>query len=100
MIRIDGLIIRTVELDPVSVGITDIDEKRIGDAMATRASLDLANMPAARHEIKKVNDIERRGNPESNMVQPRTDSVGERNIVHPSLPMHPRRPSRARLLGR
>ena len=92
MVRIDGLIVRTVDFRAVPVRVEDIEEKSIRDAMSARATLDIVDIAGRCHQIEKIDDVHRGRNPEGDMVQPRTGAVGKGDVVNATLAVHPGRP--------
>ncbi|ENN88749.1 hypothetical protein RHSP_43422 [Rhizobium freirei PRF 81] len=94
-IGIDRLIVRAVDLDAVAVGIEDIEEEGVGDAVASRTALDVADPAGGRHQIEQVDDVERCRHPEGGVVQTRAAAIGEGDIVDAALAVGPGSPETA-----
>ena len=65
--------------------------------MPPRPAFDIADIAGGRHQIEKINDVQRRGHPECGMVQPRPQPVGERHVMHAALAVHPCGPKATRV---
>src|SRR5581483_1412161 len=62
------------------------------NAVPAWSTLHIGEIAAGRHHVADVNDIEHSGRPQSDVVQPRAETVGECEIVHVALAVHPDRP--------
>ncbi|MNV77881.1 hypothetical protein D3C71_1713420 [compost metagenome] len=80
------------------VGIADIEEEGIGNAMTSGAALDIGEPAGGRHQVEQVDDVERRRHPEGGVVQARAAAVGKGDVVHAALAMGPGGPETSRLL--
>src|SRR3954454_172660 len=63
MVVIAGEIVAGVELQTVAVGIPDIEEERIRDAVAPRAALDVLHKTLRGHYVAEMDDVHRRRRP-------------------------------------
>lgn len=98
VIGIHRLVVAAVDLHAISVGIADVKKKGIRDAMPSWSAFDVGQISSGRHKIQKVDDMERRLDPECHVVQTRASAVGEGDVVNAPFAMHPHRPQQPRLL--
>ena len=89
MVRINGLIVRTIDLCSMAIRVQNIQEERIGDTMATRSALNIGDITSSRHQIQQIDNVERCWHPESNMVQAWAMTVGKGDIMHTTFAVHP-----------
>ncbi len=89
VVVIHGLVVARVDLDAVPIGIADVEEEGVGDAVPAGPALQARKKAGGRHHVAQVDDVERGRRPVGEVVQARTGAVGEGEIVHVALAMHP-----------
>ena len=95
MVRINCLIVRTVNLGPVAIRIENIKEKGVGNAVPPGTAFNIADIAGGRHDIQQIDDIHRCRHPEGDVMQPRAGAVGKGDVVNTALAMHPGSPQMA-----
>ena len=101
VVRIDRLIVRTIDFGPVAIRVQNVEKEGIGNAVPPGPAFDIIDITGGRHHIQQVDDIHRRWHPEGNVMQPRAGTIGKGDIMHTAFAMHPCRPQMAgfRILG-
>src|SRR6476620_2074545 len=89
MVVIAGEIVAGIELEPVAVGIADIEKECIGNAVSAGAALDVLQETAGGHYVAEVQNVHRGRHPIGKMVQARASAVGDGKIVDVALAVHP-----------
>src|SRR5262245_26086137 len=74
------------------VWIADIEKESVAYAVPPRSPFHVGEIAASRHHVAHVQDVERRGGPYAYVMQPRAASIGEGDVVHIALAVHPNRP--------
>src|SRR6266704_5495216 len=91
VVVIPSEIIAGVELQTMAVGIANIEKERVGDAVAARTALDVLEEAARGHHVAQMQHVHRGRHPIGKMMQARAVAVGDGEIMHIALAMHPRR---------
>ena len=102
MVVVAGEVVAGVELEAVAVGIADVEEERVRNAVAAGAALDVLQIAAGGHHVAQVQDVHRRRHPIGEMMQARATAIGDGEVVDIALAVHPGRrdaPVRAVLLA-
>src|SRR6266702_2106616 len=68
MVMIPGEVVAGVEFEAMAVGIPDVKEERVRDAVPTRAALDVCKVSAGSHHVAEMQDVHRRRHPVCEMV--------------------------------
>src|SRR5882757_2748768 len=89
MIVIPSEIIAGVELEAMAVGVADIEEERIRNAVATGTALDVLQEAAGSHDIAEMQDVHRRRYPIGEVMQARALAIGDGEVVHIAFAMQP-----------
>ena len=70
MTRIAGEVIGGVELDTVTIGITQVQIERVGDSVSPGAAFDVLELVGRAKRVGQVEDVMRLGTGKSEVVQP------------------------------
>src|SRR4051812_42989699 len=89
MVMIARKIVAGVQLEPVAVGIPDIEEERVRDAVASGAALDVLQVTAGSHDVAEMQDVHRGRRPIGKVVQARAAAVGDGEVMDIALAVHP-----------
>jgi hypothetical protein len=87
---IAGVVVAGVELDPVPVGIAQVDVEGVGHAVPAGAPLDLRLGVQRAEDVAGPQHLVRFVDEESQVVQARPGTPGEGHVVHGRLAEHPR----------
>ena len=68
VVVVHGEIVAGVELEPVAVGIADVEEERIRDAVAAGTALDVLHEALRGHDVAEMDDVHRRRRPVGEVV--------------------------------
>ena len=66
--------------------------------MASRPAFNISDIAGCRHQIQKIDDIERGGHPKCDMMHARAGAISEGHIMYAALAVHPCCPKPAALL--
>jgi hypothetical protein len=86
-----GVVVAGVELDPVPVGIAQVDVEGIGHAVPAGSALDQELLVQRAEDVADPQHLVRLMHEERHMVQAGPVSPGERHVVHGLLAEHPGR---------
>jgi hypothetical protein len=87
---IAGVVVAGVELDPVPVGVAQVDVEGVGHAVPAGAPLDLRLGVQRAEDVAGPQYLVRFVDEEGQVVQARPGSPGEGHVVHGRLAEHPR----------
>ena len=89
MVVIAREIIAGVEFEAMAVGIPDVEEERIRDAVAAGAALDVLQEAAGGHHVAEMQDVHRSRHPIGEVMQARALAIGDGKIMHIALAVQP-----------
>ncbi len=89
VVVVHGVVVAGVELEAMAGGIANIEKEGVGDAVAGGAPLHVVEITARGHHVAQMQDVHRGRHPVSEMMQTGTFAVGDGEIMHIALAMHP-----------
>src|SRR5262245_60930801 len=83
----------------MAIGIAEIDEQRVADAVTAGPALEIAAIAEAAGDVAHVNEVAALRHREGEVMQARTTAVGEHDVMRIALALQPGAPQFVAAVG-